>query len=430
MRALIGDQQDVLSRWFMIKINFLPEPAAHTKRSSVKSDNWWISGLIAILCLAFGVVILRFGDNNALANRLDRTFQDWLIDACQLPKRFSIPVTLVEMEDAKNWTALEYALFLKALPQKNAPVVIFESLPADGNSAFNRAFNEQAIKQPRLVLPLHLSRNKTDPELANWWLRGWTKSPGKKDIRFFTAVETGPPEALRGIVEVGVAHQPATGDLAPLYFQLGGNKIPSLAFRAALLARKIPSTKVTFDSTLRMGEQHLKTTTDGSLLVDTSFLPGMRRIASSDLLLNLAPDSLETPQVAEELRGVIVLGDSSEKARTIAMADGKYFSYAEWVAATVATICNGPILTMVTWPIRGVILALSVLATFLFAKVRGGGKIFTLLFVLALSIPFALYLAERYALTLPVALPLGVMMLGVILHYLADIILHLIHARK
>ena len=113
--------------------------------------------LIALFSLALGYSLWRVEDRSPLITRADRLYQNWLIDIAEIPGRPPVPITLVEMEDAANWTALEYALFLKALPKKDAPVIVATSLPASENTAFSRAFTNLALQQSRLILPITLS---------------------------------------------------------------------------------------------------------------------------------------------------------------------------------------------------------------------------------------------------------------------------------
>ncbi|HEX8373261.1 MAG TPA: hypothetical protein VF585_10805 [Chthoniobacterales bacterium] len=376
-----------------------------------------VSWLIALLAWAAGLCVWRFAGENALAMRTDRTFHDWLVERNRLPKREPVPVTLVDMEDAENWQALECSLFLKALPKENPPVVILESVPKLGNTAFDRSFTDLAMKQPRLILPAHLKQEKTGDPAALWWLKGWSAQADERQLSSFNAVSDGPPESLLGTVEVGVANISSDNGRTPLYFRVGESNVPSQALRAAMLIRKAAVEKMQAGSGLLLGNQHVRMDERASIEVDTSFVPGMPRLASSDLLL-----SLESAGAASAIRleGVVILGNLSETARTVRLENGPTLTPSEWIAATVATLCNGPILTPLGSRGSALIFTGCALGPLLFTGRRAFGRWFGFVALVGLYSLVSLWLAGGYFLAPPLFLPFCVLLLGTAMHHLAS----------
>lgn len=384
-----------------------------------------IPWLIALLALAFGFTLWRVEETSPVILGVDRYFNEWLIDTMEIHRPEPVAVTLVEMEGAANWTALEYSLFLKALPKNDAPVVVIPELPRPEASAFGRALNTLAIQQPRLVLPVRLAKDRPSTRESFWWLRGWEADSNEGDTPDFHSVSEGPLEPLRGIVAVGVGNPPsnvADTNLTPVFFRLGTRNIPSLALRAMLLARKIPDTAIHWDNGLILGKQRLLLD-DAKLSVDTSFLPGIRRIPSSDLLLSLAGADATGREIVpgETLTGVVVLGDLSDSAKTIRRLHGPALTLSEWIAATIATLCNGPVLRPISHPTSMRILIGCVLIPLLFFRQGGAGKYLVAVLLLTAYLGVSLHLAARFGLAPPIFVPICVLLFGTFLQHLAAI---------
>ncbi|MEO7932724.1 MAG: hypothetical protein ABIT76_06160 [Chthoniobacterales bacterium] len=381
----------------------------------------WVTSVNVLLALALGFLLWHISDRSPVIREVERRFQDALISAQQRPRQLPVPVTLISMEDAENWTALEYSLFLKALPKEHPPIVILESLPAPGNTAFDRAFKDLAIRQPRLVLPVRLGWGKEDTEDDIWWLKGWNADPADNSLTPYGSVSESPPEVLRGTVEVGVANLANHEDRATIYFRIGQRNVPSQALRAALLARKISVETIHTDNGLLLDDQRLATDDDASIPVQLGLLPNIRRIDSSDLLLTLAGEMPpRTKKInADQLQGVLVLGNLAPSARTIHPHAGVSLTPAEWTAATVATICNGAPLTPVGAGARGLIFAGCVLTPLLFLRRPGVDRWFGFIVTLGFYLLAGTWLAGGYSLALPIFLPFFVLLFGTALHHLA-----------
>ena len=380
-----------------------------------------IPWLIAVLAFAFGYSLWRVEERSPLITRADRRFHDWLIDTAAIPRKQPVSVVLVEMEDPGTWTALEYSLFLKALPKENPPVVVLSALPEVDDTAFTRAFHTLVLQQPRLVLPVRLSSEKPAAKENYWWLNGWRADSNEGDVPSFESVTAGPPENLRGSVAVGVAQTPADITQTPLFFRLNGMNVPSLAFRAVLLVRKISGEQIRWDNALFLGKERLHATRNGTLAVDPTFLPGLRRVRSSDLLLNLAGVDVAGPLGlgSEPLRGVLVLGDTSAAARKLAQPSGPPLTEAEWIAATVATICNGPVLTRMPTGVSFLIMLGCVLIPFFFFRQRGSEKWLAVVILLGVYLGAALQFASSRGLASPIFTPVCVLLFGSALQHLA-----------
>ncbi len=386
----------------------------------------WVTWVVTLLALALGILLSRISDRSPMIRRVEHTFQDTLLSEHQRPKRLRIPVTLISMEDAENWTALEYSLFLKALPKEHPPIVILESLPPPGNTAFDRAFKDLAIRQPHLILPIRLGWGKEDDETDIWWLKGWKANPADNSLTPYGSISSAPPEVLRGTVEVGVANLVNREDRATIYFLIGKRNVPSQALRAAMLARKISPENIRADHGLILDDQRLATDYDASIPVELGWLPEIRRIDSSDLLLTLAG---ETPPGtrkigADQLQGVLVLGNLAESARTIHPRDGVSLTPAEWVAATAATICNGPPLTPIGSDVRLLILASGVLAPLLFLRQSGMGQWLGFIVALGIYLLASTWLAGSCSLAAPIFPPFFVLLFGTAMHHLARLLSH------
>ena len=380
-----------------------------------------IPWLIALLAFAFGYSLWRVEDRSPLILRVDRTYQDWLIDTAQLPKRNPVPIVLVEMEDAETWTALEYSLFLKALPVENAPVVVIDSLPATENTAYSRAFDRLCLQQPRLILPVQLSIDRPSERENHWWLKGWLADSAEGDVPEFRSVRTGPPEPLRGNVAVGVANPPRDTDRTPLYFRLGGTNIPSLALRASMLAQRISDDQIQWDNGLLLGRQRLPLGEKGQLSVDPNFLPGIPRIASTDLLLKLSGTEIpgHSLTTTEQLQGVLILGNLSASAHTMVRPNRPPLAPAEWIAATVATICNGPVLTPLP-PARSLLILLGcVLTPLTFFRQPGSGKWLAVVVLFTAYLAVSIFFATRHAVSAPLFVPGCTLIFGAVLQHLA-----------
>ncbi len=378
-----------------------------------------ISWLIGLSTLIFGHTIWQVSPRNFLIRKVDRTFEDWLVDTNKTPLPAPVPVTLVEMEDAANWTALEYCLFLKNLPTEVPPIVILTSVPPPGETAFDRAFVNLALRQPRLILPVKLATKPAAPGESFWWLKGLPASTFAVAGPVFGSVKSYIPESLQGTVATGVLTQTYEGR-APLFVPLNDEIIPSLGLRAVMLVEKIVPDLVHFDGDLFLGNRRIRVEKDHSLAVDESFLPGIRRILSSDLMLG-STDQRTAEAVSARLRpdplqGVVVLGDFSPTSRIPGVDLQTTLTPAEWTALTVATICNGSPLAPLGDLGKFLILLGGVFFPWALSRQSRGRQWFAAALWVGIYLLVTVYLAGHFALAAPLFLPVAVVFFGTALH--------------
>ena len=159
------------------------------------------------------------------------------------------------------------------------------------------------------------------------------------------------------------------------------------------------------------------------MLVDLNFLPGIPRIASTDLLLKLSGTEIPGHDLisTEQLQGVLILGNLSSRAHTISRPNQPSLAPAEWIAATVATICNGPVLTPLP-PARSLLILLGcVLTPLIFFRQPGSGKWLAIVVLLTAYLSVSIYLATRQAVSAPLFVPGCTLLFGTVMQHLAAI---------
>lgn len=379
----------------------------------------WKRGLfVALVTAALGGLLWSEQEKIPLIREVDGAFQEWLTANSPARSHPPVPVTIVEMEDAASWRALDYALFLRAFPARTDAVVVLESLPAAEETAYYRSFANLALKQPRLLLPVELSQKPGSDGALDWW-KGLPVVGGFQKEPVFASVESAPGEELRSIISTGGWDtRPATPPTLPLYYRLAGKAVPSLALEAILLAWHIPAGEVLISPGVAVDISGAECPVDaeGNLLVDTSLLPGLRHVKSSDLLLQLDAQAvgdtrLETPPANLE-NGVILLGDVSTRARIYRDARGQAFSRVELLGAAIATMSHGLVRGRVFHGWDGLLIGVCSLFAGLFALQRDDLRSTLLLVATAFFFWAAVQVAQSLRLALPLSLPVTLLLTG------------------
>ncbi len=415
----------------MIRISFFPRPHREEPGKPAQADkparrpvfrHYLLTALFSGL---LGFALARNLGQLPEALFVERTFRDWLATTNHIPDLPAIPITLVEIDDPAGWTMLDVTLFLKSLPTENTPVTVIENLPAGGHPAWLRSFEELALRQPRLLLPIRLSRDDPADNASYDWLESGAARPSRHRGERYLSVSQSPGELLLGVVSVGVSNlaSETQADTVPLIFWFNDRPVPSLALRAALLARKISVEAIRWKATLLIGARPVATNRDGSFSVDFSFLPGIKRLAASDFLLRLADRN--SPAVTsipdQSLQGVLILGDSSSKK--FKNASGESFSRVEVLAAALATLLNGPRLRPLSG-VGGIVLfgALVLLPWFLLGKNRAL-RFIALAGALVVYLLLAIHLAGSFGVALPLVVPLAILLSGAMASALLSVFL-------
>lgn len=402
----------------MIRISFFPRLEEPGKLSEAEKSPR--SRLLRSYCLGalfsglIGFVLAQTATHWPPAILTEREFQGLLISANRLPDLPPVPVTLVEIDNPTEWSMLDLTLFLKALPTQNTPVTVIESLPGSGHPAWLRSFEDLALRQPRLVLPIRLSKDEPTRTTDLEWLEiGDSSLRRGRAERYFSMAEF-PTERLQGVVPVGVVNLPQENaiDELPLLFWLNDRPLPSLALRAVLLARRISVESIRWKPTLLLGARPVATDRKGALPIDFSFLPGIRRLSASDFLLRLADTTAPASSsiTDDALQGVLILGSISEKKYR--SSNGINVSRSEIMAATIATLLNGPILR----PLQGsgyyLLIGLLALIPWMLLGRRHWLRFFALIGMLFLYLLLAVHLAGTFGLGLPVVVPVATLLAG------------------
>ncbi len=387
--------------------------------------------LLAVLLL--GVLIVR----EPHVREADEVFLRWLLrNAPQ--KAAPAPLAIIDMgrdrtfqksdDDARpavnfgkpgaaSLSSLEYALLLQSLLTFQPTVVAFEPVLRwrENERDEQQVFIDQALRVPKLLLAAVLT-DAPDPDAPGQDLPAIKNVTGKRtDLPAFTGIERQPDEELRLISTLGFVNTPNEDDLrVPMLFQYRGEVIPSFVLQAVMLwLRATPAeVKVTLGSRIELpGRRVIPIASDGSILVNTSALRGVRRISFNELLLAAQQrDSGAKPAPHfDEIKDQLVL---------IRRPDDPV-GPPESFAAAIATIQTNTFVRRVHWAFDCALIAAALLATWLVRNVTRTNLLLAAFAITAAYALIALMTVSQLRVWLPAVLPMGLLWFVTILKLLA-----------
>jgi CHASE2 domain-containing protein len=381
-----------------------------------------------LVALLLGILVLR----EPRFEKLEENFLRWLLRNATPPK-VVIPLTVVEIgrnrpspnqKESPNESTeaflhgggaaispLEHALFLQSVLEFQPAVVAFETILKwrDRDKDQEQVFLDQAMRVPKLLLGAELT-NSPDPDQPPPEIPVFTQVTGNRGrLVDFSGVGRQPNEDMRLISTPGFINLPEeiVDDLRiPLLFRYRGDVIPSFALETVLLWLRITPAEVKIELPSRIilpGNRKIPINAEGALVINSLAAKSVSRLALNQLLLAAQQRGKGgvTSTHLENIRDHIVL------ARTPAnpLAPPDVF------ASTIATIQSNMYIRRVSQIFDFAVLALTILAAGLVAKIPRAYLVLGALVFTASYCLMALQVLSHWLIWLPGYFPLGLIWL-------------------
>lgn len=373
----------------------------------------------------------------------DEGFADGL-SALLKPRTTPAPVTLIAIDESSlathpwPWTPLDFSLFLQALLTFNPEVVAIDEVldwdqaalsPGDRQKLpqYEKILREALRRAPRLVLGARLGWPE-DPQAIPPLQEAPLLRRVKGDLREvpeWTVIEQQPKEDYRLSATLGFLNPPPAErwlNTAPLVLRYRGQLVPSFALQAVLLWKQLRADDVAVElgSHIAVGDQ-LRIPIDAGGQMRVNFGTPHTTLGFDELLLageQVAAKQKATAPVERLAGGIALLARTEPTTRTLPFPFGRRGSTGELTAAAIATIQSGTFIRRVPGWFDFAFIGVVALASLWVPQWRRRTAALLALGALVAYGAAGAALFHFHRLTLPAALPLG-LLLFVVLYRLA-----------